>query len=72
MVETINGLFKSEVINTRGLWRGIETVEYSMLERVDRFNDHRLLVPIGNILPEEFEKANYTGQIGVAVEAGLI
>ena len=58
LAETINGLFKAEVIHRRGPWRGFEAVEYATLEWVDWFNNRRLLEPIGNIPPAEAE-ANY-------------
>lgn len=58
LAETINGLFKAEVIHRRGPWRGFEAVEYATLEWVDWFNNRRLLAPIGNIPPAEAE-ANF-------------
>ena len=58
LAETINGLFKAEVIHRRGPWRNFETVEYATLEWVDWFNNRRLLEPIGNIPPAEAE-ANF-------------
>ncbi|PRZ45574.1 integrase-like protein [Tritonibacter scottomollicae] len=58
LAETINGLFKAEVIHRRGPWRNFEAVEYATLEWVDWFNNHRLLEPIGNIPPAEAE-ANF-------------
>ncbi len=58
LAETINGLFKAEVIHRRGPWRSLEAVEYATLEWVNWFNNHRLLKPIGNIPPEEAE-ANF-------------
>ena len=58
LAETINGLFKAEVIHRRGPWRSFETVEYATLEWVDWFNNRRLLEPIGNIPPAEAE-ANF-------------
>jgi transposase InsO family protein len=58
LAETINGLFKAEVIHRRGPWRGFDAVEYATLEWVDWFNNRRLLEPIGNIPPAEAE-ANY-------------
>ena len=57
MAETINGLFKAEVIRLLGTWKSLEDVEYATLQWVDWFNNHRLLEPIGNIPPVEFEKA---------------
>lgn len=58
LAETINGLFKAEVIHRRGPWRSVEAVEYATLEWVDWFNHRRLLEPIGSIPPAEAE-ANY-------------
>ncbi len=58
LAETINGLFKAEVIHRRGPWRSFEAVEYATLEWVDWFNNRRLLEPIGNIQPAEAE-ANF-------------
>lgn len=70
LAETINGLFKAEVIWRGGPWRGLEAVEYATLEWVDWFNNRRLLEPIGNIPPVEFEKAYYTVQEVLALGAG--
>ncbi len=62
LAETINGLYKTEVIHRRGPWRGFEAVELATLEWVDWFNNRRLLEPIGNIPPAEAE-ARYYAQI---------
>ncbi len=59
LAETINGLYKAEVIHRRGPWRNMEAVEYATLEWVDWFNNRRLLEPIGNIPPAEAEAAYY-------------
>jgi transposase InsO family protein len=59
LAETINGLYKTEVIRHRGPWRTIDEVEFATLEWVDWFNNRRLLEPIGNIPPAEFEMAYY-------------
>ena len=61
LAETINGLFKAEVIHRCGPRKGLEAVEYATLEWVSWFNTRRLLEPIGNIPPAEFEKAYYAG-----------
>lgn len=55
MAETINGLFKAEVIHRRGPWPSFETVEFATLEWVDWFNTRRLLEPIGNVPLAEAE-----------------
>ena len=59
LAETINGLYKAEVIHRRGPWRGFEAVEFATLEWVDWFNNRRLLEPIGNIPPAEAEARYY-------------
>jgi transposase InsO family protein len=59
LAETINGLYKAEVIHRLGPWRTIQAVEMATLEWVDWFNHRRLLEPIGNIPPAEAEAAYY-------------
>jgi transposase InsO family protein len=61
LAETINGLYKAEIIHPRGPWKTREAVELATLEWVSWFNHHRLLEPIGYIPPAEAE-ANYWGQ----------
>ena len=46
LAETINGLYKAEVIHRRGTWRSFEAVGYTTLGGVDWFNNRRLLAPI--------------------------
>ena len=60
LAETINGLYKAEVVHRRGPWRSFEAVEYATLQWVDWFNNKRLLEPIGNVPPAEAEKLYYT------------
>ena len=59
LAETINGLYKTEVIHQRGPWRNFEAVEIATLTWVDWFNTRRLLEPIGNIPPAEAEERYY-------------
>ena len=59
LAETINGLYKAELIHRRGPWRSLEAVEYATLEWVDWFNNRRLLEPIGYVPPAEAEAAYY-------------
>jgi transposase InsO family protein len=56
LAETINGLYKTEVIRRRGPWKSLEAVELATLEWVDWFNHRRLLGPIGNVPPAEAEQ----------------
>ena len=58
LAETINGLYKAELIHRRAPWKTKESVELATLEWVSWFNHHRLLEPIGYIPPAEAE-ANY-------------
>jgi transposase InsO family protein len=69
LAETINGLYKGEVIHRRGPWRNFEAVEFATLEWVDWFNHRRLLEPIGNIPPAEAEARYYASLIQTAVAA---
>ena len=46
LAETINGLYKAELIHRRGPWRSFEAVEFATLTWVDWFNNRRLLEPI--------------------------
>ena len=62
LAETINGLYKAELIHRRAPWKTKESVEFATLEWVSWFNHHRLLEPIGYILPAEAE-ANYYRQL---------
>ena len=71
LAETIIGLFKTEVIRRRGPWRHVEHVEFATLQWVDWFNNRRLLGPIGNIPPVEFEQLHYRSQETPAMVAGL-
>ena len=64
LAETINGLYKTEVIHRRGPWRTLEAVEYATLEWVDWFNHRRLLEPIGYVPPTEYEMQYYAQQEG--------
>ena len=69
LAETINGLFKAEVIHRRGPWRSFEAVEFATLEWVDWFNSRRLLEPIGNIPPAEAEDAYYAALADTQIAA---
>ena len=71
LAETVIGLYKTEVIRQRGPWRGLETVELATLEWVDWYNNRRLLEPIGNIPPSEYEELYYQSQEDTALVVGL-
>ncbi len=65
LAETINALYKTEVILRRGPWRTLEAVEFATLEWVEWFNHRRLLGPIGN----EAEARYYAQTEDVAIAA---
>ncbi|MCC2639324.1 MAG: tnpB [Moraxellaceae bacterium] len=62
LAETINGLYKAELVHRSGPWKSIETLEWETLNWVTWFNQQRLLEPIGNIPPAEFEALYEQGQ----------
>jgi len=58
LAETINGLYKAELIHRKS-WRSFEELEFATLGWVDWFNHRRLMGPIGNIPPAEAENRYY-------------
>jgi transposase InsO family protein len=69
LAESINGLYKTEVIGRRGPWRNIDAIEYATLVWIDWFNNRRLLEPLGYVPPAEYEAAYHqrkTSQVMVA------
>ena len=62
LAETINGLYKAELIHHRRPWKTRESVELATLEWVSWFNHQRLMGPLGYIPPAEAE-ANYYRQL---------
>jgi putative transposase len=59
LAESVIGLFKTEVIQRKGPWRQLESVEFATLNWVDWFNTRRLLEPIGYVPPAEYEARYY-------------
>ncbi len=62
LAETMNGLYKTELVRNRGPWRGLEDLEYATLEWVDWFNNRRLFEAHGHIPPAEYEADHYRYQ----------
>ena len=60
LAETINGLYKTELIRRRGPWRDVDQVELATLVWVHWFNAERLHGELGYIAPDEFEAAWHT------------
>ena len=62
LAETLNGLYKAELIHRRAPWKTLEALELATLEWMAWFNHQRLLEPIGYLPPAEAE-ANYHRQL---------
>jgi putative transposase len=62
LAETINGLYKAELIHRRAPWKTKESLELVTLQWVSWFSHHRLLESIGYIPPAEAEE-NYYQQL---------
>jgi putative transposase len=71
MAEAINSLYKAEVIRRRRTWKGLDEVQFATLEWVDWFNHRRLLEPIGDVPPAEFERSYREGREKVVQSEGL-
>lgn len=59
LAESINGLYKTELIKPRKPWKGVDDVEIATAEWVDWFNHRRLYEYCGDIPPAELEAAYY-------------
>lgn len=57
LTETINGVYKTELIKRRGPWRTVDHVEHATAEWVDRFTHRRLYAYCGDVPPAELEAA---------------
>ena len=59
LAESLNGLYKTELIRRQGPWRNAEHVELATLAWVEWFNNQRLHSELGDIPPAEFEHNYY-------------
>jgi putative transposase len=57
LAESVNSLYKGELIARRGPWRSVEQVELATAEWVDWWNRERIHGACGGIPPAEFEAA---------------
>jgi putative transposase len=57
--ESLNGLYKTELIRRRGPWRSLDDVEYATLEWVDWYNQQRLHSWCADLPPAEYEDLYY-------------
>jgi putative transposase len=66
LAETVNGLYKTELVHRRGPWRGREDLELATLEWVDWFNHRRLFGALGYLPPVEYEAIGTATLVPVA------
>jgi putative transposase len=59
LAETVNGLYKTELIRRQSPWRTIEQVELATAAWIDWWNQRRLHSATGDVSPAEFEAAHY-------------
>jgi len=71
LAETINGLYKAELIWKRGPWKCMEQVEFWTLQWVDWFNRRRIMESLGNIPPEEYEMNYFLDQAAAKETSAL-
>ena len=69
LAETIIGLYKTELIEQQRPWKGYEQVEYSTFKWVDWFNNRRLMEPLGDVPPAEYEQQYYDAHTGQGMVA---
>ena len=63
--EALNSLYKKELIDREGPWRGVEDVMLATLEWVDWYNSERLHSACGYMPPKEYEDNYYARQEGM-------
>jgi len=66
LAETVNGLYKTELIHRHAPWRTVEDVELATLGWVHWFNTSRLHSSLGDIPPAEFEANHYAQLVTVS------
>lgn len=69
MAETINGLYKTELVPDKGPWHGLEDLELSTLEWLDWFNYRRSFGQLGHVPPGVFEASHYRHIIPASQDA---
>jgi hypothetical protein len=64
LAETINGLYKTELIRgpDQGPWRTVEEVELATLSWVHWYNTERLHGYLGDVPPDEYEETHHAQQ----------
>jgi putative transposase len=67
LAETVNGLYKTELIRRRGPWRSLEQVELATAEWVDWWNHRRPHGAVGAVPPASYEQAYYRNHEAIEV-----
>ena len=67
--ETVNGLYKAELINRQGPWRSVEQVELATAAWVHWWNTQRLHSACEDVPPDEYEAAYWADQQVVTLAA---
>ena len=71
LAETVNGLYKTELIKPRKPWRSVDDVEFATAEWVDWYNHRRLYQYCGDMPPADLETIYYDSQPEALQPAGL-
>ncbi|MFD3537826.1 integrase core domain-containing protein, partial [Streptomyces sp. NPDC058661] len=59
LMESMIGLFKTELIKPRRPWKTLSQVELATAEYIDWYNHRRLHGEIGHVPPAEYEAKHY-------------
>ncbi len=59
LAESVNGIYKTDLINRKGPWRTVDDVELATFEWIDWYNHCRIHSGCGDMPPVEFESAFY-------------
>ncbi len=69
LAETLNGLYKAELIHHQGPWKGVKDVERATMVWVHWFNTKRLYGPLGFISPQKYEEQFYRHHANIKIAA---
>jgi putative transposase len=71
LAETVNGLYKTELVQRHGPWRSLDELELATLEYIDWFNHRRLHSACGYRPPAEYEAIYYAQNNASVAPAGV-
>jgi putative transposase len=63
LAESVNGLYKTELVYRRGPWRSFDQLELATMEWVDWYNNRRIHSACGDMSPAEFERSFYANHV---------